>query len=664
MMFHNTRWLIFYAILAPIIAITAWWYGRTMILPTETLELQIQADQADYGWFVWPSASGVNQPPQVINYFDTPQIQQSTYPITVTIVPMASQNPASQGNEVWLLDIWTPTINARSWEAFETLPAESGWQRTLEQGVSQRFAMRYIGSKSEPFTYVTETTGGDVTLMLVQHPWSGGVNISINGGEPTFIDLYNAAGTIKDVRIPAPRDLGTLKRIKLNLPLHGTETLRWHVSSIPSNLRVQSIKLSGLRTWEWQAGDTQPRAGIGIAIKSNDSNGLLLSNNNSTSGWLEWSELPSLPPYPSSQPEQLFILFTTLLLWIVLLLGWFANQLPRLQPQKRWVSAFAFLSPILALGGTIGALLNRTTDATIVSVRNEIALFRTEAVVSDLETPVGISFANDGRMFVIEKGGFSGPVMGKVKLIQPGQTTAETILEVPVCSDAERGLIGMTLDPQFASNGYLYLYYTRQLDNCAAPSNAADPVANRVARFTVANNTIDPASEVVLVDGILGKVSSHNAGGLRFLNDGTLLIATGENVPGKTAQDLTLLGGKILRINPDPQNLIPADNPFANESNPNTRLIWAYGLRNPFRFGVSDTNMVLIGDVGSAPPLSREEINLGKPGANYGWPDSEGITNDSKFVSPIYSYEHDNACNSIIGGTFVRDGYGPTYANN
>ena len=129
----------------------------------------------------------------------------------------------------------------------------------------------------------------------------------------------------------------------------------------------------------------------------------------------------------------------------------------------------------------------------------------------------------------------------------------------------------------------------------------------------------------------LSTASNHNGGGLHFGLDGKLYISVGENATRTNSQTLSNLLGKVLRINAD--GTIPSDNPFFNTATGQNRAIWALGLRNPFTFAVQPgTGRIFINDVGET---TFEEINDGRPGANYGWPDTEGPTTDPRFVPGI-----------------------------
>jgi glucose/arabinose dehydrogenase len=248
-----------------------------------------------------------------------------------------------------------------------------------------------------------------------------------------------------------------------------------------------------------------------------------------------------------------------------------------------------------------------------------------------------MEFAPDGRLFVCLQ-------TGPVRVIKNGSLLATPFLSLSVDSSGERGLLGIAFDPNFANNHYVYIYYT-------VPNF---PIHNRVSRFTATGDVAASGSEVVILNlDNLSSATNHNGGGLHFGPDGKLYIGVGENANGTNAQTLFNLLGKMLRINPD--GSIPTDNPFYNTASGNNRAIWALGLRNPFTFGFQPgTGRLFINDVGES---TWEEIDNGIAGANYGWPTTEGPTNNPSFVSPIYYYGHgstDTTGCAIVGGTFYN----------
>ncbi|HYB53337.1 MAG TPA: PQQ-dependent sugar dehydrogenase, partial [Thermoanaerobaculia bacterium] len=234
--------------------------------------------------------------------------------------------------------------------------------------------------------------------------------------------------------------------------------------------------------------------------------------------------------------------------------------------------------------------------------------FSASQIGGTLASPTAMVVApdpNDHRVFVCEQG-------GTLRVIKSGALLPTPFVKLTVDSTGERGLDGVTLDPNFEFNGYVYVYYT-------TPTPA---VHNRVSRFTASGDVAVPGSELVLID--LNNLSTnlfHNGGGLHFGADGKLYVSVGENHNSANAQVLTNLLGKMLRLNPD--GTIPTDNPFYNTATGQNRAIWAYGLRNPFTFSVQrGTGKIFIDDVGEG---TWEEVDPGVAGADYGWPTCEGF---------------------------------------
>lgn len=277
-------------------------------------------------------------------------------------------------------------------------------------------------------------------------------------------------------------------------------------------------------------------------------------------------------------------------------------------------------------------------------------------------SPLNIQNAGDNRLFIVEQG-------GRIKIINADGTVNPTsFLDISgqISSGGERGLLGLAFHPDYANNGYFFVYYTKPNGD------------SQVSRFTVDGSDPDLAdsgSELPLFD-ITQPFSNHNGGCIAFGPDGYLYIATGDGGsggdPGDRAQNTTLLLGKLLRIdvdNPGGGNNygIPADNPFAGSST-DAQEIWAYGLRNSWKFSFDrETGDLWIADVGQN---AIEEINhepSTTPGLNYGWRCYEGSqtfnTTDcpdpSTLTFPVAEYPH-SVGSSITGGYVYR---GSNYEN-
>ncbi len=265
------------------------------------------------------------------------------------------------------------------------------------------------------------------------------------------------------------------------------------------------------------------------------------------------------------------------------------------------------------------------------------------------DRPLVLTWAPDGsdRLFVVEQ-------IGRIRVFPNVDSigAAGTFLDISarVNSGGEEGLLGLAFDPGYATNGFFYVYYS-----------AAFPRRSVLARFSVTADpdVADPASETVLLT-IPQPFSNHNGGCLAFGPDGRLYVASGDggsgNDPGDHAQNLGDLLGKILRL--DPSGAIPPDNPFVGTAGARAE-IWAYGLRNPWRFSFDrNTGALWAGDVGQD---AVEEINIIERGRNYGWRVYEGDRSNinpgalpaSGFAAPVHTYSHALG-QSVTGGHVYR----------
>lgn len=262
----------------------------------------------------------------------------------------------------------------------------------------------------------------------------------------------------------------------------------------------------------------------------------------------------------------------------------------------------------------------------------------TETTISGIASPTAMEIAPDGRIFVCEQG-------GALRVIKNGALLPTPFLTLHVDPGGERGLLGIAFDPGFASNNFLYVYYTVPIE----------PRHNRVSRFTANGDVVVPGSETVILEleNLSSTASNHNGGAIHFGPDGKLYVAVGENATPSHSQTLSNRLGKMLRINSD--GTIPTDNPFFNQATGANRSIWALGLRNPFTFAFQPgTGRMFINDVGAG---TWEEINDGIAGSNYGWPNTEGPTNNPAFRSPLFAYAHGGGATTgcaIAGGAFYN----------
>ncbi|HEY9259423.1 PQQ-dependent sugar dehydrogenase [Chitinophaga sp.] len=286
-----------------------------------------------------------------------------------------------------------------------------------------------------------------------------------------------------------------------------------------------------------------------------------------------------------------------------------------------------------------------------------------QLVTDKFISPVNMAVPGDGsgRLFFCQKEGKVWIVQQNKQLPTPFLDVSGDMISVNPGYD-ERGLLGMAFHPEFRKNHKFYVYYS-------APSKKQGVNhISRLVEFTVAAgnpNIADPTTRRVLLE-VEEPQSNHNGGQLQFGPDGYLYIGLGDGGGGGdkhgttgNGQDLNTLLGKILRINVDGTPYkVPADNPFVNQ--PNARPeIWAYGLRNPWRFSFDrKSKMLFAGDVGQD---KYEEVDIIIKGGNYGWRILEGFhdynvpagADKSQLIAPIHEYSHDLGI-SITGGYVYR----------
>ena len=257
---------------------------------------------------------------------------------------------------------------------------------------------------------------------------------------------------------------------------------------------------------------------------------------------------------------------------------------------------------------------------------------------SGLTEPTTLESMPGGKLLV-------GQRAGVIRVFDHGVLLPKPMLSIAVETYEEQGLLGMALDPQFPASPWIYIFYT--------PSTGAQPApASRVSRFTIDADTIVAGSEVVLLGSIPTGVGWHQAGCVRTSEDGYLWISIGDGGNGHAfgwPRQLNRLEGKLLRLNLD--GSIPANNPFAGVAGARAE-IWQLGLRNPFRFAIQPaTYQLFVDDVGS---YLWEEVNVGSPGADFGWPDYEGtvMPKPAGVTNPLYTYPHAGSGACVTAGVF------------
>jgi glucose/arabinose dehydrogenase len=301
---------------------------------------------------------------------------------------------------------------------------------------------------------------------------------------------------------------------------------------------------------------------------------------------------------------------------------------------------------VCLLVGLVAVLLAAPASASAVGL---------QSIGPSFDQPIFVTApAGDPRLFVVERS-------GRIQVVHDGTVTPYLDIHTLTTTDGERGLLSMAFDPNYASNGLFYVFYTGDGTNSGGFLGdvhideyrvSADPnVANAASRRTVWTFT--------------HSAGNHDGGQLQFGPDGLLYISVGDNANGANAQSLATPYGKVFRIDPhgagNGAHGIPPTNPFAGMPGA-VQETWSLGLRNPFRFSFDHlTGDLIIGDVGE---VSFEEVDIataaggGGRGANFGWPNCEAFNgNCSGFTSPVFAYPHTNPGGDVAHGCAIIGGY-------
>jgi len=257
------------------------------------------------------------------------------------------------------------------------------------------------------------------------------------------------------------------------------------------------------------------------------------------------------------------------------------------------------------------------------------------------------------RVFVVEQA-------GRIRVLRHDTLLANPFLDIrgKISADGERGLLSMAFDPHYAVSGRVYVYVTNKNGDI------------RIVRYrvpSVSNNLgdVDESTADTVIAIPHPTYDNHNGGQLQFGPDGKLYAATGDGGsggdPNDNAQNKSVLLGKLLRLDVDVASgyAVPSDNPFGSE-------VWAYGLRNPWRFSFDrQTGDLYIADVGQAKweevDVATHGVQLGR-GANYGWNVLEGThcyspvsaCDPTGKIPPVLEYDHSNGACTVIGGYVYR----------
>jgi glucose/arabinose dehydrogenase len=280
--------------------------------------------------------------------------------------------------------------------------------------------------------------------------------------------------------------------------------------------------------------------------------------------------------------------------------------------KKRVITILIIIAVIVFVGLLWWNYLGRRTIPPPANGNENIPV--ASSIAEGLDVPWEMVFLPDKSIVLTE-------LSGDVRLIDTsGKLLPQPILAMSdVAPVGEGGLLGIALHPQFSTNGWIYFYYTYQ---------SGTGLANRVVRYTMHGTSF--TNRTVIIEDIPGG-NIHDGGRIEFGPDGLLYICTGDTGIDYLAQDLNSLAGKILRLKDD--GSIPTSNPFPNSA------IYSYGHRNPV--GLAWDNLGQLWETEQG-PSSEDEINLIKPGQNYGWPLIHGDETSPGMISPVFQSGGDN----------------------
>jgi glucose/arabinose dehydrogenase len=276
---------------------------------------------------------------------------------------------------------------------------------------------------------------------------------------------------------------------------------------------------------------------------------------------------------------------------------------------------------VTAAGGACGQRPSTSATDQPSTTANTSTQFRVETVASGLEVPWAFVWLPNGDMLFTER-------KGRVRIIQNGKLQADPVFVVPdVEPNGESGLMDITLHPNFASNGFLYLAYAYNKDG----------KRDRVVRYTYAGGKFtDP--KIIIED--IPAAQFHAGMRCRFGPDGKLYISDGDSTKWELAQQMDSLAGKILRLNDD--GTVPQDNPFVGKQGVRPE-IWAYGVRNPQGLAWQPGSNLLFetehGPSGfEGKGQGGDEVNIIERGKNYGWPVIHHQMTQAGMESPLLEY--------------------------
>ncbi|OFY99015.1 MAG: glucose sorbosone dehydrogenase [Bdellovibrionales bacterium GWC1_52_8] len=251
---------------------------------------------------------------------------------------------------------------------------------------------------------------------------------------------------------------------------------------------------------------------------------------------------------------------------------------------------------------------------------------KVEKLATGLEVPWALVVLPKGDLLITER-------PGRVRLITKGALVEKPVLEIPVTDTGEAGLLGMALHPEFASNRLVYFYYTFK---------KTEGTVNRIERYVLARDHRSAKKNQLILDDI-PSAEFHDGGRIHFGPDKMLYVGTGDAREPDSAQDLTRLSGKLLRLTAE--GGVPIGN-----LHPGNR-VFAYGLRNPQGFTWLNSRLLAVVDHGPSGEFGlrgNDELNWVRSGTNLGWPLIHGCQKKTGMQSPLIAWTQATPPSSVI----------------
>jgi glucose/arabinose dehydrogenase len=343
------------------------------------------------------------------------------------------------------------------------------------------------------------------------------------------------------------------------------------------------------------------------------------------------------------------------------------------------VTLIAGVGICAAIVSAFSGVADANTAGVSITPVQSLAKGLADHLVGTVDAPTDIAFTPNGRGLVTTRG-------GTVRVLRDDAVLPGAALDLRgrICSNGERGLLGIAVDPKFRDTHWIYVFWTFDKSSSCGEAPAATPV-NRVTRFTLDGTTVAPGSAHLIVDNVPSPASNHNAGDLAFGADNRLYITTGDGgceigapsdcgALNDNSRRLDIPNGKVLRVTRSGD--IPPDNPYVGAGDARRCTApggpdagagpcvetFAFGLRNPFRMAMEPgTSTLWVNDVGQS---TWEEIDHITASADYGWNLREGFCvtgstvdcTPSSYTDPEFAYDRSTGCRTVTGAAFVPAG--------